>query len=161
MKYVALLEELKDAINGSASFDDATQMICERLYTLDEYDWVGFYMAAGNRMLHLENYVGDATDHTEIPYGKGICGQVAVSNESLVIDDVNAEDNYIACSITVKSEIVVPLFVRGHNIGQIDIDSHKLAAFNDEDNQFLIAINEALSNAFETYLVERYVGLNG
>ncbi|MFY7811257.1 MAG: GAF domain-containing protein, partial [Flavobacterium sp.] len=78
-----------------------------------------------------------ATDHTIIPFGKGICGQVAVSNKNFVVPDVSAQDNYIACSTTVKSEIVIPIFVNGINIGQIDIDSHTINAFTPEDEKFL------------------------
>jgi len=86
---------------------------------------------------NLGPYAGSATDHTIIPFGKGICGQVAVSNKNFVVPDVKAQDNYIACSLTVKSEIVIPLFVNGENIGQIDIDSNTLNPFTKEDEEFL------------------------
>ena len=78
--------------------------------------------------LILATYVGASTEHTHIPFGKGICGQVALSNQNFIVDDVNTQDNYIACSLDVKSEIVVPLMVNGQNIGQIDIDGHTHAA---------------------------------
>lgn len=117
--------------------------ICELLrQSIDYYDWVGFYFRNGEREeLKLGPYAGAPTDHIIIPFGKGICGQVAVSNENFVVPDVHAQDNYIACSITVKSEIVVPLFVNGSNIGQIDIDSNSVDPFSEEDERFLEFVN--------------------
>lgn len=113
------------------------------------YNWVGFYFAHHEtRTLHLGPYVGAPTDHTVIPFGKGICGQVAESNTNFVVPDVSAQDNYIACSFTVKSEIVVPLFVRGENIGQIDIDSHVLDPFSEADERFLEFVNQEVAKLF-------------
>ena len=123
------------------------QEICELLKeSIDHYDWVGFYFRNGDKEeLKLGPYAGAPTDHTIIPFGKGICGQVAVSNQNFVVPDVKAQDNYIACSITVKSEIVVPLFVNGENIGQIDIDSNTLDPFTEEDERFLEFVNSEVS----------------
>jgi GAF domain-containing protein len=113
------------------------------------YNWVGFYFAHHeDRTLHLGPYVGAETDHTVIPFGKGICGQVAESNQNFVVPDVAAQDNYIACSFTVKSEIVVPLFVNGLNIGQIDIDSHVLDPFSEADERFLEFVNQQVAHLF-------------
>ena len=124
--------------------------LCQYLHdNIDYYNWVGFYFANHeNRTLHLGPYVGAETDHKIIPFGKGICGQVAESNKNFVVPDVNAQDNYIACSFTVKSEIVVPLFVNGVNIGQIDIDSHILNPFNDADESFLEYVNQEVAKLF-------------
>ena len=121
--------------------------VCELLQTnVNYYDWVGFYFANHEaQTLHLEAYAGEATDHTVIPFGKGICGQVAVSNKNFVVPDVKAQDNYIACSITVKAEIVIPLFKDGKNIGQIDIDSHTPDPFTKEDEIFLTWVNEQVA----------------
>lgn len=110
------------------------------------YNWVGFYFRNGKKEeLILGPYVGAPTDHTVIPFGKGICGQVAVSNQNFVVPDVNAQDNYIACSISVKSEIVIPIFVDGENIGQIDIDSEIINPFTKEDERFLEFVCEEVS----------------
>lgn len=137
-------EELKPKVteitsNTNISKEEKLLKICKLLSnSIDYYNWVGFYFANHEtKTLHLGPYVGAETDHTVIPFGKGICGQVAVSNANFVVPDVAAQDNYIACSFTVKSEIVVPLFVNGENIGQIDIDSHVIDPFTDADERFL------------------------
>jgi L-methionine (R)-S-oxide reductase len=141
---IMTFEELKPKVteitsNSNTPREEKLLKICELLSSsVDYYNWVGFYFANHEtKTLHLGPYVGAETDHTVIPFGKGICGQVAVSNANFVVPDVAAQDNYIACSFTVKSEIVVPLFVNGENIGQIDIDSHVLNPFTEEDERFL------------------------
>ena len=136
--------------NSTFSKEEKLLEICKLLSnSIDYYNWVGFYFAnTETQTLHLGPYVGAATDHTVIPFGKGICGQVAVSNENFVVPDVAAQDNYIACSFTVKSEIVVPLFVNGENIGQIDIDSHVLNPFTEQDERFLEFVNLPVATLF-------------
>ncbi|MBT8283585.1 MAG: GAF domain-containing protein [Muriicola sp.] len=129
------------------SVSERLQAICDLLRRdVPYYDWVGFYFSNSDKQeLILGPYSGEETDHTVIPFGKGICGQVAVSNENFVVPDVGAQDNYIACSITVKAEIVVPLFVNGENIGQIDIDSNTPDPFSEEDERFLEFINSEVA----------------
>jgi L-methionine (R)-S-oxide reductase len=121
------------------SVNEKLLAICELLENkVSYYNWVGFYFRNGKKEeLILGPYVGAKTDHTIIPFGKGICGQVAVSNQNFVVPDVTAQDNYIACSITVKAEIVIPIFINGENIGQIDIDSNTPNPFTKEDERFL------------------------
>ncbi len=130
------------------SVDTRLAEICELLRSnVSHYDWVGFYFKNGDKNeLKLGPYAGAPTDHTIIPFGKGICGQVAVSNQNFVVPDVAAQDNYIACSITVKAEIVVPLFKNGENVGQIDIDSNTPDPFTAEDERFLEFINQEVAN---------------
>ena len=136
--------------NTSLSTDEKLLKICELLeQTISYYTWVGFYFANHDtQTLHLGPYVGAPTDHTFIPFGKGICGQVALSNNNFVVPDVSAQDNYIACSFTVKSEIVVPLFVNGKNIGQIDIDSSEIDPFTEKDEHFLEFVNDEISKLY-------------
>lgn len=148
-------EILKPKINEILSKTDLSRdekllQVCQLLRdSVDYYNWVGFYFRNGQKEeLLLGPYVGAPTDHTVIPFGKGICGQVAVSNENFVVPDVQAQDNYIACSFTVKSEIVVPLFVNGENIGQIDIDSHALNPFTVADERFLEFVNQGIAKIF-------------
>jgi L-methionine (R)-S-oxide reductase len=137
-------------LNNSLSRDEKLLSVCQLLKdNIDYYNWVGFYFAnQDTKTLHLGPYVGAETDHTVIPFGKGICGQVAVSNANFVVPDVAAQDNYIACSFTVKSEVVVPLFVNGENIGQIDIDSHVLDPFTEADEKFLEFVNQEVAKTF-------------
>ncbi|MDA9303767.1 GAF domain-containing protein [Flavobacteriaceae bacterium] len=139
MTFDDLKPKITALISDSSSKDRTLQLICNLLKAeIPHYDWVGFYFKNGNKNeLKLGPYSGTPTDHTIIPFGKGICGQVAVSNQNFVVPDVKAQDNYIACSISVKSEIVVPLFVNGKNIGQIDIDSNTTDPFTDADERFL------------------------
>ncbi|MGC1203410.1 MAG: GAF domain-containing protein [Flavobacteriaceae bacterium] len=139
-----IFENLKpqvESIISNTNIDKKDQLlkVCELLEThISYYNWVGFYFRNGNKEeLILGPYVGAPTDHTVIPFGKGICGQVALSNQNFVVPDVTAQDNYIACSLTVKAEIVVPIFVDGKNIGQIDIDSNTPDPFTEADERFL------------------------
>ena len=146
--YSTLLAHCKKLVAGTSENRYATlEEICVYLQNeVAHYDWVGFYMANHEtQTLHLKAFAGIPTDHTVIPFGKGICGQVAISNENFLVDDVSAQDNYIACDIHVKSEIVIPLFAQGKNIGQIDIDSNKINAFSTKDAQFLEQLNAAIA----------------
>ena len=148
MELSALQPQVKQILdNHKNAPDTAMQDICDLLQeSVGYYDWVGFYFADHDaRLLHLGKFAGEPTDHTTIPFGKGICGQVAESNENFVVPDVHAQDNYIACSITVKSEIVIPLFKDGVNIGQIDIDSNTIDPFTEKDEEFLAWVNKELA----------------
>ncbi|WP_343487972.1 GAF domain-containing protein [Allomuricauda sp. d1] len=147
-----MFEQLRKSvteITANPKWDSTKKMqqICDVLKSeVDHYDWVGFYFKNGDkRELKLGPFAGEPTDHTIIPFGKGICGQVAESNQNFVVPDVAAQDNYIACSLTVKSEIVVPLFKNGENIGQIDIDSNTPDPFNEEDERFLEFVNQKVA----------------
>ena len=142
-----VIELVSDKI---ATRDEKLKQICVLLeQNISYYNWVGFYFRNGNKEeLLLGPYVGAPTDHTVIPFGKGICGQVAVSNKNFVVPDVAAQDNYIACSFTVRSEIVVPLFINGENIGQIDIDSNVLDPFTAADERFLEFVNSEVAKLF-------------
>ncbi|MGB7844377.1 MAG: GAF domain-containing protein [Candidatus Acidiferrum sp.] len=105
---------------------------------LTRYNWVGFYMLekeADRDMLVLGPFKGTMTPHTRIPLNQGICGAAASTGKTIVIDDVNSDSRYLACSLETKSEIVVPIFVRGKVVGELDIDSHFLAAFGPEDRK--------------------------
>lgn len=151
MEFTALLGQVQQiCANAATTKTEKLQAICDLLKeNISYYDWVGFYFRNGDKEeLILGPYAGAETDHTVIPFGKGICGQVAVSNQNFVVPDVSAQDNYIACSMTVKSEIVVPLFVNGANIGQIDIDSETLDAFGVADERFLEQVNVEVAKLY-------------
>lgn len=149
MNFEQLKTEVFNIISGSnKSKDEKLLEICKLLEAnVSYYNWVGFYFRNGEKEeLILGPYIGEPTDHTIIPFGKGICGQVAVSNQNFVVPDVSAQDNYIACSILVKAEIVIPIFVNGENIGQIDIDSNTPDPFAEEDERFLEFVCKQVAN---------------
>lgn len=134
------------------SVEERLREICELLKSnVPHYDWVGFYFKnLGDRNeLKLHAFAGEPTEHMIIPFGKGICGQVAISNKNFVVPDVNSQDNYISCNINVKSEIVIPLFLEGENIGQIDIDSHQLDPFTEKDERFLEYVNAEVAKVLD------------
>ena len=134
------LKNKVDSILGSTNTtNEKLKSICDVLESeISYYDWVGFYFKNGDKdELKLGQYTGEETEHTIIPFGKGICGQVAVSNQNFVVQDVSNQENYISCGWKVKSEIVIPIFVNKENIGQIDIDSHTANVFTDKDEQLL------------------------
>ena len=119
------------------------------------YDWVGFYFSNFNtKTLQLKAFSGDPTEHVTIPFGKGICGQVALTNQNFIVPDVKEEDNYISCNINVRSELVVPLFFGGRNIGQIDIDSNKIDAFSKEDENLLVLCCDFISKTYGSRLLK-------
>ena len=134
-----LKDTIEEIILSKKTKSEKLQGICDFLENqISYYDWVGFYLKNGDKEeLKLAEYTGEETEHTIIPFGKGICGQVAVSNENFVVQDVAEQDNYISCGWKVKSEIVIPIFVNGQNVGQIDIDSHTANPFTGQDEELL------------------------
>ena len=149
--HTVVFEEVKQGIkNEKLTLEQGLNFICHLLQErVKAYDWVGFYFADfESKMLHLKSFSGTPTEHTSIPFGKGICGQVALSNKNFVVPDVTAQDNYIACSLDVRAELVVPLFLEGQNIGQIDIDSKSPDPFSKEDETFLEAICELVASTY-------------
>lgn len=137
-----LARELDQFAAAAESAEHLMTLIVGRLKErLPHYDWVGFYMIDKGKlpgsedMLVLGPYVGAPTPHTRIPLNQGICGAAASSGRTIVVDDVNSDPRYLACSIETKSEIVVPVRVRGTVVGELDIDSHTPAAFGDEDRR--------------------------
>lgn len=142
-----LKKQIDSIINNTNTLESQLQGICDYLKAeINYYDWVGFYFKNGDKEeLKLAQYAGEETEHTIIPFGKGICGQVAVSNENFVVQDVNEQDNYISCGWKVKSEIVIPIFVNDENVGQIDIDSHTVNPFTEKDEELLEYICKKVS----------------
>ncbi|MDA8847994.1 GAF domain-containing protein [Flavobacteriaceae bacterium] len=148
MNFNELKPKISDLVSRSSSLDTTLKDVCELLKTsIPYYDWVGFYFKNGEKEeLKIGPYAGATTDHEIIPFGKGICGQVAVSNKNFVVADVSSQDNYIACSLSVRSEIVIPLFVNNINIGQLDIDSNTIDPFTHEDERFLEFVCESVAS---------------
>lgn len=120
------------------------QILKEQIY---HYDWVGFYVLENGELV-LKDFVGKPTEHTHIAVGKGVCGQVAANNESMIVQDVTQIDNYISCGLDVQSEIVVPVSKNGQFVAELDIDSHSPAPFTDDDQVFLEEVCALLVDQF-------------
>ncbi len=130
--------------------EDILYQICSILKNeVYHYDWVGFYLLdkAKNELV-LGPFVGKPTQHTHITIGKGICGQVAASCQTMMVQDVTQVENYISCGLEVQSEIVVPVIKNGKFIAEIDIDSHSPAPFTDEDHTFLNKVCNLITDKF-------------
>ena len=138
-----LAKELTTVAEAAESVEDLMSIIVGRLQErLSHYDWVGFYMIEKGRLgedpvLVLGPYVGAVTEHKRIPLNQGICGAAASTGHTLVIDDVSKDPRYLACSVETRSEIVVPIAVKGEVVGELDIDSHTPAAFTADDRQLV------------------------
>jgi GAF domain-containing protein len=141
-------EQLRPGVAGILNRSDSEgtrlQLLCDYLREqVAHYDWFGFYLVVpGRRMLALGPFSGEPTDHVRIPYGRGICGQAADREETFLVQDVSTQDNYLACSLSVQSEIVVPVFYQGEVVGEIDIDSHVRNPFTEGDRSFLESLGE-------------------
>ncbi|MFT4642264.1 MAG: L-methionine (R)-S-oxide reductase [Candidatus Azotimanducaceae bacterium] len=147
MEIKFLKTKILSILATSTTKTEKLQSICDFLkQEISYYDWVGFYFKNGDKEeLKLAEFSGEPTEHTIIPFGKGICGQVAVSNENFVVQDVSEQENYISCGWKIKSEIVIPIFKNEENIGQIDIDSHSVNPFTDLDEELLEFVCEQVS----------------
>jgi len=130
--------------NSDAKGAELRRFAMEKLAELPGYHWSGIYRLEGDTLV-LDEYVGADTDHTHIPVGRGVCGTAVAENKNQVIADVNTLDNYLACSLTTKSEIVVLIRDGEKILGQIDIDGHEVGAFGHADEQFLESLAALLA----------------
>ena len=143
MDYIFAEEQIRDIVSKSPKvLEEVVDFLFENF---DYYSWVGIYLVEGSDLV-LGPWKGPhATEHTRIPIGKGICGSAAASGKTEVIHDVNADDRYLACFVSTKSEIVVPIKKDDKVLGEIDIDSDKKDAFTEKDAIFLEKIADMLS----------------
>ncbi len=151
-RFASLLDEIEAVVGRSLSRDSKLTEICRILKDgVPYYDWVGFYLVdpEAERELVLGPFVGEPTEHTRIGFGEGICGQAAELKETFVIQDVSQETNYLSCSPDVRSEIVLPIFQEGEIVGELDIDSHDLSPFSDEDERFLERVCQVAAQVIE------------
>jgi L-methionine (R)-S-oxide reductase len=138
-----VLQELDRLTMAAGSVEDFMWEIVKLLHDrMLKYNWVGFYMLekspnAQPPMLVLGPFQGAMTAHTRIALNQGICGAAASTGKTVVVDDVSQDPRYLACSTETKSEIVVPVFVHGRVVGELDIDSHFSAAFRSEDRELV------------------------
>ena len=144
-----LLVEIDRLISSLLPGEETLLEVCRLLKSgVDYYDWVGFYLVEGKEELVLGPFAGEPTEHVRIAFGSGICGQAAQSKETFLIQDVSAETNYLSCSPEVKAEIVVPVFKDEKIVGELDIDSHQLSPFTDQDRTFLEEVCRRLAGVF-------------
>jgi GAF domain-containing protein len=140
-----LSQAISSAIAAAPNAGSAMRQAVELLKDgVPDYTWVGIYLLDGNELV-LGPYVGKPSPHTRIPLGRGICGAAAAEKATIVVDDVNADSRYLACSIETKSEIVVPIMRGADVLGEIDIDSDKPAAFGSRDRDLLEPIAALLA----------------
>jgi L-methionine (R)-S-oxide reductase len=143
--FTELLDGIRSSAAAAQSLDQLQKETVQAIAGgLPYYNWVGFNMLdpLDPEMLVLGPFVGDPTPHIRIPIHQGICGAAVAQRETIVVDDVNADPRYLSCSIRTRSEIVVPIWVDGKVIGDLDIDSHTTAAFTDADRGFLEQVAE-------------------
>lgn len=143
MDYNQAEQRIKKISKNSSNFlQEVVDFLCDNF---EHYSWVGIYIVKGNDLV-LGPWRGPtATEHTKIPIGKGICGAAAKSGKTEIVSDVNADNRYLSCFISTKSEIVVPIVKNKKIIGEIDIDSDKKNAFSKKDKIFLEKIADMLS----------------
>ncbi len=138
-----LLIKAEAGLNEKPTEEAKLKTLCRLLRdNVSYYNWVGFYVVdkENPNELVLGPFVGETTEHVRIPFGRGICGQAASLRKIFVVQDVSRENNYLACSSNVKSEIVVPVFKGNQIVGELDIDSHVASSFTEEDEVLLIKI---------------------
>lgn len=143
-----LAKKIGEALKSRGNRDEKLKTICRLLRdNVSYYNWVGFYIVDKKRQdeLVLGPFEGEPTEHTRIPFGRGICGQAAELRKTFLVQDVSKETNYLSCSANVKSEIVIPIFKNEEVVGELDIDSHALSPFTKEDEAFLKKIGEMAS----------------
>jgi L-methionine (R)-S-oxide reductase len=132
---------IRDEADASRAMERVVQLLKQKL---PSYTWVGIYLLEGHELV-LGPFAGKPSPHTRIPLGSGICGAAATERETIVVDDVNADPRYLACSIETRSEIVVPILDSDRVLGEIDIDSDQPAAFGAADRKLLEAVAAALA----------------
>jgi L-methionine (R)-S-oxide reductase len=137
--YDDILDTLRERITRAQSHHEAMVQVVNTLKDqMPHYSWVGIYLLEGNELV-LGPFVGKPSPHTRIPLDKGICGAAASQGLTIVVDDVDLDPRYLACSLETRSEIVVPIRRGDRLIGEIDVDSDKKAAFGDADRDLLEA----------------------
>jgi L-methionine (R)-S-oxide reductase len=136
-----VIHAIDRAGDGTTAMTQAVAVLKDRL---PHYTWVGIYLLDGDELV-LGPYLGKPSPHTRIPLNRGICGAAASEKATIIVDDVNSDPRYLACSLETKSEIVVPIMRGDTVLGEIDIDSDRPAAFGAEDRALLEDIAAALA----------------
>lgn len=145
------ISRIKEILDSPIDTNEKLKTICKLLRdSVPYYDWVGFYLVQQSREkeLVLGPFEGEPTEHVKIPFGKGLCSQAAERKETIIVQDVSDETDYLSCSVKVKSEAVIPIFKKGKLVRELDIDSHTLSPFTEEDRRFLEKVCEIVSVLF-------------
>lgn len=136
-------KEIKDAVYASAVH--TLKDVCDKLSERNsKFNWTGIYVVSGDYLI-LSAFHGEATEHTRIKVGEGLCSLAIVENKTVNEKDVKSNSEYLACFVSTNSEIVVPIRYGDMAIGEIDIDSDSKGAFESSDEVFLEKIAEYLS----------------
>ena len=140
-----LARQMTEAIDSAADAESAmTEAVRLMKENLPYYSWAGIYLLEGDELV-LGPYLGKPSPHTRIPLNRGICGAAASQKATIIVDDVNSDPRYLACSLETKSEIVVPIMRGDRVLGEIDIDSDQPAAFTGRDRELLETVAAALA----------------
>jgi L-methionine (R)-S-oxide reductase len=143
--YDTVLSRVKTAIDSGSDAAAAMERVVAVLkQEIPDYSWVGIYLVDGEDLV-LGPFLGKPSPHVRIPLGQGICGAAATGKATIIVDDVNEDPRYLACSIETKSEIVVPIMQGARVLGEIDIDSDRAAAFGASDRRLLEAVAALLA----------------
>jgi len=139
-----------DAIDRIVNVEPSAERVLERTVDVlherfDRYSWVGIYVVEGSDLVLAAWRGPQATERVRIPVGHRICGAAAASGRTEVVDDVSADERYLVCFPSTRSEIVVPIHFRDAVVGEIDIDSDEPAAFDDGDRAFLEYVARMIS----------------
>jgi L-methionine (R)-S-oxide reductase len=146
---IDVADDLRARIAGAVDREQAASLAVRELNRrMPHYSWVGIYwVSADGTELVLGPWVGpSATEHVRIPIGTGVCGAAAASGRTEVVDDVSRDPRYLECFPSTRSEIVVPIVRDGRVIGEIDVDSDRLAAFSNDDVRLLEDLARALAS---------------
>ena len=115
------------------------------------FHWTGIYELFPDNTLRLGPFLGAPTDHVFIGMGQGVCGTAVAERRNINVPDVTQVENYLACSTETRSELVV-LIRSGERIhGQIDIDSHEPAAFDDSAEREVQKVADFLAPLYEAW----------
>jgi GAF domain-containing protein len=132
-----LVRTVRTAIAGQKTEQEILQKAIELIDAFSaNFNWTGFYVMRDG-VLEVGPYIGPKTEHTRIELNSGICGAAATQKKSVIVDDVKSDPRFLACSLTTRSEIVVPLMDGQTCLGEIDIDSDKMSNFTDDDRRML------------------------
>ena len=139
----ALLSILQQKALETDDPDELGQALVERIReAMPRASWAGIYWLEGDELV-LGPYVGAETEHRRIPVGRGVCGTAVATDEDQVVEDVRSLENYLACSVAVRSEVVVLIRTMGEVVGVLDLDGEQVGAFGQVEACILRAVADS------------------